>query len=77
MLRLKRNVTKTYQTNTNGNTERLNRTNISDLLRYVLENAKNWDLFTDTLTLAHKTQFRTWSSILSFEMVLSRAQHEL
>ena len=52
-----RNVfTTTYHPQANGQVERFNRTLTSALRKYVGEHLKDWDLFSDAITLAYNTQ---------------------
>ena len=52
--------------------ERFNRTILASLRDYVAEHPKDWDLFSDALTYAYKTQAHESTSVAPFELVLSR-----
>lgn len=49
-------TTSTYHPQTNGQTERFNRTILAALRTYVGENVTNWDMSAQTLTFAYNTQ---------------------
>ena len=64
--------TATYNPQTNGQTERFNRTILAALRHYTAEHPKDRDLFTDALTYGYKTQVQSSTQVAPFELVLSR-----
>ena len=68
-----RNVfTTAYHPQTNGQTERFNRTLKSALRRYVAEHQKDWDLYSSALTFGYNTQTHSSTGFAPFDLVLSR-----
>ena len=72
ILGIKNVFTTTYHPQTNGQTERFNRTILAALHPYTAEHPKDWDLFTDALTHGYHTQVHSSTQVAPFELVLSR-----
>ena len=72
MLGVKNLYTTTYDPQINGQVERFNRTILASLRHYVADHPKDWDLFSDALTYAYKTQAHESTSVAPSELVLSR-----
>ncbi|CDF38512.1 unnamed protein product [Chondrus crispus] len=73
-----RNVfTNTYHPQANGQVEGFNRTLTSALRKYVGEHPKDWDLFSDAVTLSYNTQVHRTTNITPFELVLARAPRSI
>ena len=71
VLGIKNGFTTTYHYQTNNQVERLTAI-LSDLRHYVAEHPRDWDLFSDALTYAYKTQAHASTMLAPFELVLSR-----
>ena len=69
--------TTTYHPQTNGQTERFNRTILAALRHYIGDHPKDWDQFTDALTFAYNCQVHTSTGFTPFELVLARNQTNL
>ena len=68
-----RNVfTTAYHPETNGQTERYNRSLLAMLRHYVSEHQDDWDYFTPTLTFAYNMTVHRSTGTTPFELVLSR-----
>ncbi|CDF34164.1 unnamed protein product [Chondrus crispus] len=73
-----RNVfTTTYHPQASGQVERFNHTLTSALQKYVGEHPKDWDLFSDAVTLAYNTQVHRTTNMAPFELVLARAPRSI
>ena len=64
--------TSTYHPPTNFQVERYNRTILQMLRHYVHDHQRDWDLFSETLTYAYRTQVHCTTGYSPFELVLSR-----
>ncbi len=65
-------ITTAYHPQTNGQTERFNRTIMAALRKFCADHHKDWDLFTDALTFGYNTHVHTATNMAPFELVLSR-----
>lgn len=63
--------TTTYHPQTNGQTERFNRTLVGAVRKYVADHPTWWDRYTDSLTYAYNTQVNETTDHTPFELVLS------
>ena len=73
-----RNVfTTTYHPQANGQVERFNRTILSALRKYTGDHPKDWDLFSDAVTLDYNTEVHRTTNIAPFELLLARAPRSL
>ena len=57
---------------TNGQTERYNRTILSRLRKFVKEHSNTWDNYVDVLTYAYNTQVYNTTRRALFDLVLSQ-----
>ena len=69
--------TTTYHPQANGQVGRFNRTLTSELLKYVGETPKGWDLFSDAVTFTYNTQVHRTTNTTPFELVLARTRRSL
>ena len=60
-----------------GQVERLNRTILAGLRKYVQKERKNWDLFSHAVRYAHNTRTHSSTGFSPLELVLSRAPASL
>ena len=68
-----RNVfTTTYHPQTNGQTERFNRTLKAALRQYIAEHQTDWDNYSHAITFGYNTQVHSSTGLAPFELVLSR-----
>lgn len=61
-----------YHPETNGQTERYNRTLLSALRKFCSDHPTNWDLYLDVVTYAYNTQVHESTGKIPFQLVLSR-----
>ena len=71
-LGIKSKSTTTYHPQSNGQTERFNKTLLSALRKYVSDHPYDWDLYTHALTYAYNTHVNTVTGLCPFDLVLSR-----
>ena len=64
--------TSTYHPQTNGQTERFNRTLTAMLRCYVDDNPQDWDRYAPALTYAYNTAVHRSTGTTPFDLVLSR-----
>jgi len=64
--------TSAYHPETNGQTERYNRTLVSALRKFVADHPRSWDMWIDVVTHAYNTQVHTSTGVAPFELVTSR-----
>ena len=64
--------TTTYHPQTNGQTERFNRTIKAMIRSYLADHPGDWDLYTGALTFAYNCQPHSSTALAPFELVLSR-----
>ena len=64
--------TTTYYPQTNGQVEQFNRTVLAGLRRFASEDQKHWDVFSNAVTIAYKTQVHSSTGCSPFELVLPR-----
>ena len=76
-LGIKNKPTTTYHPQTNGQTERFNRTILRSLRHFVSDNLDDWDLYSDALTYAYNTQVHSSTNLAPFDLVLSRSPPSL
>ena len=69
--------TTTYHPQTNGQTERFNRTILSALRKFVGDHPTTWDQFTDALTFAYNRQAHSSTGFPPLDLVLSRSPTDL
>ena len=72
-LGIKTAFTTAYRPQTNGQTERYNRTIISALRKYVAEHPKSWDLYVNGITFAYNCAVHETTQTSPFSLVLSEA----
>lgn len=71
-LGIKPKMTTAYHPQTNGQTERYNRTIVSALRKFCSDHPRDWDLFTDALTFGYNSHVHTSTGLTPFELVVSR-----
>jgi hypothetical protein len=71
-LGIKAKMTTAYHPQTNGQTERYNRTIVSALRKFCSDHPRDWDLFTDALTFGYNSHVHTSTGLTPFELVISR-----
>lgn len=69
---IKRRFTSTYHPQTNGQTERFNRTLATSLTFYVEQNQKNWPDYVQALTFAYNASEHSVTHMSPFEFVFNR-----
>ena len=65
-------TTTTYHPQTNGQTERFNRTLLAALRTYVGDHPTDWDLYAETFTYAYNSQPHSTTGQRPFDLVLTR-----
>ncbi|CDF39905.1 unnamed protein product [Chondrus crispus] len=65
-------LTTAYHPQTNGQTERFNRTLVQRLRHYVAEHQRDWDEYIQPLTFAYNTQVHRSTETTPFDLVLTR-----
>ncbi|CDF38306.1 unnamed protein product [Chondrus crispus] len=65
-------LTTAYHPQTNGQTERFNRTLVQRLRHYVEEHQRDWDDYVQPLTFAYNTQVHRSTETTPFDLVLTR-----
>ena len=71
-LGIRSRMTTAYHPQTNGQTERFNRTIVSAMRKFVADHPKDWDLYTDALTFSYNCHVHTSTGVAPFELTLSR-----
>ena len=64
--------TTTYHPQSNGQSEKLNRTILSALRKYVGEHPKDWDLYAESVTYAYNNSVHQAIDCKPFDLVISR-----
>jgi len=72
ILGVKQLTTTAYHPQTNGQTERYNKTIVARLRHYVAENQADWDEYVQPLTYAYNAQVHRSTRVPPFALVLSR-----
>ena len=72
ILNVHNQFTTTYHPQTNGQTERFNRTIKAMIRSYLADHPRDWDLYTGALTFAYNCQPHSTTALAPFELVLSR-----
>lgn len=72
LLGLRNDYTSAYHPQTNGQTERYNRTVLEMLRSYVNEHQSDWDRYASTLTYAYNNHVHRSTGTKPFDLVLSR-----
>ncbi len=72
ILNVHNSFTTTYHPQTNGQTERFNRTIKAMIRSYLADHPRDWDLYTGALTFAYNCQPHSTTALAPFELVLSR-----
>ena len=70
---IKRRLTSAYHPESNGQTERFNRTLKTSLTMYVEENQKNWSDFVQAITFAYNITIHDVTKIAPFQALFGRA----
>ena len=73
LLGVRHYLTTAYHPQTNGQTERFNRTLVARLRHYVEEHQRDWDDYVQPLTFAYNTQVHRSTETTPFDLVLTRA----
>ena len=73
MLKVQNSMTLTYHPQTNGQTERFNRTLVAMLRCYVEDHPKDWCKYVRALTYAYNSAIHRATSATPFDLVLSRS----
>lgn len=82
ILGIKAKMTTAYHPQTNGQTERFNRTITAALRKFRADNPTDWDLLADALMFGYNSHVHTPTGMVPFDLVLSRtspnmgAEHE-
>lgn len=69
---IKPKMTTAYHPQTNGQTERYNRTIVAALRKYCSDHPRDWDLFTDAITFGYNSHVHTSTGLTPFDLVISR-----
>ena len=72
MLGVKHYLTTAYHPQSNGQTERFNKTLVQRLRHYVEEHQANWDIFVQPLTYAYNMQVHRSTGTTPYDLVLTR-----
>ncbi|CDF38169.1 unnamed protein product [Chondrus crispus] len=72
LLGVRHYLTTAYHPQTNGQTERFNRTLVQRLRHYVAEHQRDWDEYIQPLTFAYNTQVHRSTETTPFDLVLTR-----
>jgi len=71
-LRIRNLFTSAYHPQTNGQTERFNRTILAGLRHFIAEDQKDWDSFSGALTYAYNTTVHRATGLAPVDLVLTR-----
>lgn len=71
-LRIRNLVTSAYHPQTNGQTERFNRTILAGLRHFIAEDQRDWDEFSGALTYAYNTTVHRSTGLAPVYLVLTR-----